>query len=88
MYIYPENLKAKPTLWLWQFRDLAIGGGSALLGAMCIAWFGSYLFVVPAGLYLFLTIRFEDVCVMDFIRCAAVFFLLRQQKFTWRRCVL
>ena len=85
MYIYPENLKAKPTLWLWQFRDIVIGGGTALFGAMCLAWFGTYLFVVLAGLYLFLTIRFEDACIMDFIRYAAVFFLFRQQMFHWRR---
>ena len=24
MYIYPENLTAKPTLFLWQLRDVAI----------------------------------------------------------------
>ena len=24
MFIYPDNLKAKATLWLWQLRDVAI----------------------------------------------------------------
>ena len=26
MYIYPENLKAKAMLWLWELRDIAIIG--------------------------------------------------------------
>ena len=30
VYIYPENLKAAPTLWLWQLRDLTIGGALAV----------------------------------------------------------
>ena len=24
MFIYPDNLKAKATLWLWQLRDVAV----------------------------------------------------------------
>ena len=26
MYIYPDNLRAKPTLWLWELRDLGVIG--------------------------------------------------------------
>ena len=26
MYIYPDNLKAKATMWLWSLKDLAIVG--------------------------------------------------------------
>ena len=26
IYIYPNNLKAKPTLWLWALRDVAVIG--------------------------------------------------------------
>ncbi len=25
MYMYPENLKGKPTLWLWYLQDIEIG---------------------------------------------------------------
>ena len=32
MYIYPDNLKAAPTLWLWRLRDVAIGGLLAVPG--------------------------------------------------------
>ena len=24
MYIYPDNLKSKATLWLWELRDIGI----------------------------------------------------------------
>lgn len=36
-----------------------------------------------AALYLFLTIRFEDACILDFIRKAAVYFLLKPQRYRW-----
>lgn len=26
MYIYPDNLKAKATMWLWELKDLAVIG--------------------------------------------------------------
>ena len=31
MYIYPDNLKSKATLWLWTLRDLAIIGIGSLI---------------------------------------------------------
>ena len=31
MFIYPENLKAKPMLWLWLLRDIGVIGIGALL---------------------------------------------------------
>lgn len=83
VYIYPENLKAAPTLWLWQLRDLTIGGALAVLGAVLLMQFGIYLVAALAALYLFLTIRFEDACILDFIRKAAVYFLLKPQRYRW-----
>ena len=74
VYIYPENLKAAPTLWLWQLRDLTIGGALAVLGAVLLMQFGSYLVAALAALYLFVTIRCEDACILDFIRKAALYF--------------
>ena len=67
VYIYPENLKAAPTLWLWQLRDLTIGGALAVLGAVLLMQFGIYLVAALAALYLFLTIRF----------------LLKPQRYRW-----
>ena len=33
MYIYPDNLSAKATLWLWELRDIGIIGVGLLPGA-------------------------------------------------------
>ena len=34
MYIYPDNLSAKATLWLWELRDIGIIGVGLLLSGM------------------------------------------------------
>ena len=26
MYIYPDNLKSKASMWLWELKDLAVTG--------------------------------------------------------------
>ena len=75
MYIYPDNLKSRATLWLWQLKDLGITGVCAV---------ASVLALTQAGI--FLTIRFEDASILDFIRYACEFFFIRQQSFEWRRC--
>ena len=31
MYIYPDNLKSKATLWLWELRDIGIIGIGCLI---------------------------------------------------------
>ena len=48
MFIYPENLKAKPMLWLWELRDIGIiGVGFLLTVPACPA--GSEGFCLPAA---------------------------------------
>ena len=37
MCIYPENLKGKPKLWLWQLRDISIIGICLILSALALA---------------------------------------------------
>ena len=86
MYIYPDNLKAAPTLWLWRLQDMAVGGLLAVLGVALLVQFGSFLFTAIAALYLFLTIRFDDVCILDFIRKAGIYFLFQAQSFRWASC--
>ena len=36
MYLYPENLTARPMLWLWTLRDVAWIGTGLLLAFLCI----------------------------------------------------
>ena len=84
MYIYPENLKAKPMLWLWQLRDVVIICVIALLGALLLTQGGGPILLLAGAIYAFLSIRVEDNSVLDFLRYAARFLFLKQQYFEWR----
>ena len=57
MFIYPDNLKAKATLRLWQLRDVAIIGVAFLLSVLALAQTGTMLPLVGTVLYAFLAIQ-------------------------------
>ena len=82
MFIYPDNLKAKPMLWLWLLRDIAVIGIGALLSVLALAQ-GLGLLVITV-LYAFLTIQVEGSSILDFLRRAACFLFLCQQYYEWR----
>ena len=84
MYIYPDNLKAAPTLFLWRLKDLAVIGVGALIAIFAMVQMG---FSVPLAVtlaYAFLAIRFDDTSILDFIKYAARYFFVEQQEFRWR----
>lgn len=85
MYIYPNNLKAKPKLWLWELRDIGIVGVSLLLSVFALTQGMGTLPLVATVLFAFLSIRVEGPCVLDFMRWAAFFLFLRQQYYEWRQ---
>ena len=60
MYIYPDNLKARATLWLWALRDIGIMGVGLLLSVFAVARLHFFLPLVLTAVYGFLSIRFED----------------------------
>ena len=84
MYIYPENLKAKAMLWLWELRDVAIIGVGLLLSVLALTQTGSYLPMVIIAVFAILTIRHDNASILDFIRYAGAFLLTKQQQFEWR----
>ena len=61
MYIYPDHLKAKATMWLWQLRDLTIVGVGVLLSVLAITQTGIVIPAILTAVYAFLMIRFEDI---------------------------
>ncbi len=83
MYIYPDNLKAKATLWLWQLRDIGIIGVGALISILALTQIRLIPPIVITAVYAFLTIRFEDTSILDFIRYACAFFIGKQQTYEW-----
>lgn len=84
IFIYPDNLTAKPTLWLWELKDLAVVGVGLLLSVLALAALGFLLPLVLTVLYAFLGIRMEDASILDFLRNAVCFLFLHQQYYEWR----
>lgn len=84
MYMYPDNLTAKATLWLWELRDIGIIGVGLLLSVFALAQLHLLLPIVITALYAFLTIRFEDTNILNFIKNAVRFFIGKQQSYEWR----
>ena len=84
MFIYPENLKAKPMLWLWELRDIGIIGVSFLLSVLALSQGMSMIPLVITVLFAFLSIRVDGSSILDLLRRAACFLLLQQQYYEWR----
>lgn len=83
IFIYPDNLKAKATLCLWELRDVAVICLGLLFSALIIAQWGFVPPLVATFLYAFLSIRMDDANILDFLRYAVCFLFLRQY-YEWR----
>ncbi len=83
MYMYPDNLKGKPTLWLWYLRDIGIIGIGAIISVIFISQANFYLPIAIVGCYAFMTIRLQDTSIFDFIQYAYAFFIFHQQFYIW-----
>ncbi len=84
LYIYPDNLKAAPMLFLWRLKDLAMIGIGALIAVFAFAQTGFSIPLVITLAYAFLAIRFEDTSILDFLKYAVRYFFVEQQEFRWR----
>ena len=84
MYIYPDNLKAAPALFLWRLKDLAVIGIGALISIFAMVQMGFSIPLAVTLAYVFLAIRFDDTSILDFIKYAARYFFVEQQEFRWR----
>ncbi len=83
MYMYPDNLKGKATLWLWYLRDIGIVGVGAIIGVIAISHANFYMPMALVGCYAFLTIRMADTSIFDFLSYALAFFIFSQQLYKW-----
>jgi len=84
MFIYPENLSQKPKLWLWHLKDITLIG---IFGMISIFLYIELNFIIPGTVvitYAIMTVRFDDVSILDFIVYALKFFVFSQQEFRWR----
>ncbi len=83
-YIYPQNLKATANLWLWSLRDFAIICVGLLLSVLGLTQLHLLLPVALTAAYAFLSIRMEEITVLDYMRYAGRFLLFSQQEFHWQ----
>lgn len=87
MFIYPDNLKAKAKLWLWELKDVAIIGVGFLFSVLALTQGAGMFLLVLTVLYAFLSIRMEGASILDFLRHAICFLFLKQQHYEWRKTV-
>ncbi|MGN0592073.1 MAG: hypothetical protein ACI4JQ_02370 [Ruminococcus sp.] len=83
-YIYPQNLKSGAKLWLWNICDLLILCLGLILSVVIFTQFRTFLSFAITAAYAFLTIRMEEITVMDYLFCAVKFFVTAQQIYHWR----
>ena len=83
-YIYPQNMRTQVKLWFWSLKDLIILGVALTLSVAAWAKMG---FIAPAAatlVYGFLTMRFDETSILDYIKRAWSFFVGSQQYFEWK----
>ena len=83
-FIYPQNMKAKANMWLWDLKDFAIIGIGALLSAVFLIYLHKVVLLGIVAVYAFMTIRLDETTVMDYIRYAFRYFITTQQYYEWR----
>lgn len=83
-YIYPQNLKATANLWLWSLRDFAIACVGLLISVLALTQLGLILPFALTVAYTFLSIRLEEITVLDYVRYAGKFLIFSQQEYVWR----
>ena len=83
-YLYPQNLKATANLWLWSLRDFSILCVGLLLSVLTMTQVGLLLPFALTVAFAFLSIRLEDLTVLDYIRFAGRFLISTQQEFYWK----
>ena len=78
-YIYPENLRASVKLWFWSIRDLIIICAGIVLSVIVLVNLWN---IIP---YAFVTVRADDMSIMDYLFNAVKFFVTSQQLYLWRK---
>lgn len=84
MYIYPDNMKGKASLFLWRLGDMIAIVIGIILSFSLIAVFHFVQPLAVVSAYAFLSIRFDDRSICDYIVYAFRFCVTTQQMYFWR----
>ena len=82
-YIYPENLRSSVKLWFWNVRDFIVICAGIILSVVVLVNLWNILPFAWTGCFAFLTIRTDDMAILDYIKNGIRFFLTSQQRFEW-----
>ncbi len=83
MYLYPNNLKGKPILWLWYMKDVVIIGITILGSVFFYTQLNLIQPLVGSAVYALLSLRFDDMSILDFIVNSCRFFITQPQSYSW-----
>lgn len=84
-YIYPENLKANVKLWFWNVRDFIIICTGLILSVVVLVNLCNIIPFAVTACYAFVTVRADEMSIMDYLFNAVRFFLTSQQLYFWRK---
>ena len=82
-FLYPSDLKSKPMMWLWELKDVVIIGILSIFSVFAIAQTGVFIPLVITVVYGFLSIQYEGVSILGFIKYAVIFLFAKQQIYEW-----
>lgn len=84
MYIYPDNLTGKATLFLWALPDVVVIGVGMLISVFALTQLNFMIPIVLTATYAFLSIRFDVTCILDFLKYASAFLFRKPQTYRWK----
>ena len=82
LHLPPKPESQPRNLWLWSLRDFALICVGLLISLVALTQMGLLPLALTAA-FAFLSIRMEDLTVLDYIRFAAKFTLSTQQEYRW-----
>lgn len=85
IYIYPENLRASVKLWFWNVRDFIIICSGIILSVIVLVNLWNIIPFAVTAYYAFVTVRADEMSIMDYLFNAVKFFLTSQQLYLWRK---
>ena len=83
MYIYPDNLKSKAVMWMWELKDIGIIAVCGIISILALTKTGFMLPLAATAGYGFFKIWVYDISIIIFIKNGWRYFA-RQQTYEWR----
>ena len=81
---YPDNLKSKAVMWLWELKDLGIIAVETLISILALTQTGIMIPLAVTAGYAVLSIRLDDTSIKQFIVNAWKYCVRVQQYYEWR----